>query len=220
MSLGCWRAWAAAAKRLIGATLPLSILTLILWTVPAAAEQLQFDHSRVVTGEWWRIVTCHFTHWSTGHLVWDLAAFVLLGRLCGWRSPKRLLTCLGTAAVAIPLVVGLCQPGMLYRGLSGLDSALFTLLAAWLLRQNTEDCEWRGIVLPAITLLAFAGKITYESLSGNAIFVSGADMVPVPLAHLAGAGVGLCFGLIGGNPPLRSEHRETAATNQQSVLET
>jgi len=193
---GCWRAWTAAAERIISVTLPLSVLTLVLWLLPgAAAEQLQFDASRLAAGELWRIGTCHFTHWSGEHLAWDLIAFVVLGRMCDRRAPGRLMACLACAGMTIPLVIGLYQPEMIYRGLSGLDSALFTLLAVLLMGEKLASGDWRVFLLPAGMLIAFAAKITYECISGGAIFVAGGEMVAVPLAHVVGGLVGIIVGM-------------------------
>lgn len=196
MSAGPWRAWPAAAERLISVTLPLSLISVIIWAAPGTADELQLDTSRVAAGEFWRIVTCHFTHWSASHLLWDWIAFVLLGRLCDRRSPNRLLACLAGAAVAVPLAVGLCRPEMVYRGLSGLDSALFTLLTILLLRERAGRGHPSGMVAPLCMLLAFTAKVAYEYMSGGAIFVTDADMVPVPLAHVVGGLIGFIAGAI------------------------
>lgn len=197
MRKGCWRAWAAVAERSISVTLPLSVLALAIWLAPGAAEWLQFDPVRVISGELWRAFTCHLTHWSPSHLLWDVAALALLGRMCERRSPERLLACLASAAIVIPAAVGLFHPGMLYRGLSGLDSALFALLAMLLLREKAAGGDLAGMALAVLMMAGFGGKIAYEFVTADALFAGGADMVPVPLAHAVGAVVGIASGLPG-----------------------
>ena len=166
---------------------------------PAVAHRLQYDRPRIGAGELWRIVTCHWTHWSLDHLVWDLGMLVLLAALC-WRLGRgRTVAAVASAAVLIPAVLWFVSPQMrLYRGLSGLDAALFVLLAAGLLRRELAGGRWRSAVLPAGLLLGFAGKVVYEAVTGTTVFVDpGADFVPVPLAHLVGAVCGGAAAVLG-----------------------
>jgi hypothetical protein len=66
-----------------------------------------------------------------------------------------------------------------YRGLSGIDSALFALLL-WQERRSR---------LAILCAVAFAAKIAFEVFAGATVFVArmGTDVVPVPIAHVAGA---------------------------------
>jgi hypothetical protein len=96
------------------------------------------------------------------------------------------------AAIVIPLGLLILQPGMhLYRGLSGLDSALFALLCVSIAREHADDRRW--VVVLAGLGLAFLLKSAIELFSGAAVFVdtSSAGFAAVPLAHLLGAAVGL-----------------------------
>jgi hypothetical protein len=84
-----------------------------------------------------------------------------------------------------------------YRGLSGLGSALFLLLAARLHVESACRTTWARM-LPALAVACFLAKLAYEVRSGSAYFVADADLfVPVPSAHLAGGMLGL---LVGGWP--------------------
>ncbi len=99
----------------------------------------------------------------------------------------------------VPAAVWIFLPGMeRYRGLSGLDSAFFALLAAEVLREKWREGRrlWALAVLAAA--LAFAGKIAWELATGTAVFVdsAAAGMVPVPLAHLVGAACGAAVGAL------------------------
>ena len=52
------------------------------------------------------------------------------------------------------------------------------------------------LAVPVLLLMGFLGKIGYEFATGAAVFVSHTDaMVPVPLAHLVGAAVGIIAAL-------------------------
>ncbi len=128
-----------------------------------------------------RLLTCHFTHFSYEQLAWDAFAFLLLGIACERRNRAAFHATLLASAIVIPIAVLLFAPNVTaYRGLSGIDSALFALLL------TLERRRSRMVMLCAV---AFAAKIAFELTTGSAVFVSdmGADVVSVPIAHLAGA---------------------------------
>jgi rhomboid family GlyGly-CTERM serine protease len=167
-------------------------LPALLFQPPGWAGRLQLDFAAVSRGEPWRWVTCHWTHWSLDHLAWDLGAFLLLAAVCESRSPRRLLAAVASAALLIPAVLGISMPAMgSYRGLSGIDSALFVLAAVLVGR---EEQGMRR--LPAVLAVAgFLAKAVYESATGTALFAESAgSFVPAPLAHLAGGVCGLFAG--------------------------
>jgi rhomboid family GlyGly-CTERM serine protease len=160
---------------------------------------LQLDRAAVATGQWWRLVTCHWTHWSLDHAVWDVLVFAGLGIACELRSRWRFVACVGTSALVIALGVLLWMPRMpMYRGLSGIDSALFGLLAMLILRESVQRQSWPWIAVVCVALFGFIFKSTHELTTGATIFVdnSAGGFVPVPLAHLLGAAVGVVVGLI------------------------
>jgi len=145
------------------------------------------------------VISGHWVHWSSSHLAWDLGAFVLLGVWCEGRGRARFAACLAAAAVTIPVGLWwLCPELSHYGGLSGLDSALFVLLVCELLVEALRERSYFSLAVSGLLLLGFAGKIAFEVVSGDALFATdlGADVVPVPWAHLVGAAVGLaCLGL-------------------------
>jgi len=110
-----------------------------------------------------------------------------------------LLLCVAASAVAIPLAVWVFLPEMqTYRGLSGIDSAAFALLAVLIFRDNVRTRRWYWAVFACAGFLAFGAKIVFELTTGGMAFVDGsaAGMVPVPLAHLIGAGAGVVAGFV------------------------
>lgn len=128
------------------------------------------------------LVTCHLLHWSVQHFVWDALAFVALGAACAKRDLAATVITLAAAIFVIPLAVTAFAPEVaVYRGLSGLDSALFALL---LVQVRSRLAWFCGV--------AFLGKIAFEVMTGAALFASnmGEGVVAVPVAHVAGALVG------------------------------
>jgi hypothetical protein len=81
-----------------------------------------------------------------------------------------------------------------YRGLSGLASALFALLAVSTLRTARADGSL-GLALAAGAALAgFAAKLVWELATASPAFVGpSAGFVAVPLAHAVGAACGWVF---------------------------
>lgn len=188
-----------------GVTLPLCVLALLLHAVPGAAEWLEFDRGAIASGQLWRLLTCHWVHWNLSHLAWDVAALAVLGWICERRGRWAAWLTLSVAAKLIPPAVWLLQPGLTaYRGLSGLDAALFVLLAVVLLRER-HGAGWRGWGPPVLALVTFAAKVTYELLTGATVFADGGGtFVPVPLAHAVGGLAGLVIGWIGPDLEIRA----------------
>lgn len=169
------------------------VVALALGLSSAAAAALQLDRVAFGGGAWWQLLTGHFTHWTGDHLAWDVLAFLALGGFVELHSRRAFAAvALGSALVISVGVLWLAPALATYRGLSGIDSALFTTAAAILLRRARAARSVVGTVLPLAALLGFAGKIAFELTTGRALFVaSSAAFVPVPLAHLLGALVGL-----------------------------
>src|SRR5262245_11548189 len=110
------------------ATLVLVVVAIIVSLVSGMATWLQYDRLAVAHGEVWRLVSAHFVHWSMEHLFWDALALGALGWMCEREGALRLLATAAAAAVLIPSVIAFAEPQMTtYRGLSGIDSALFAL---------------------------------------------------------------------------------------------
>jgi hypothetical protein len=111
---------------------------------------------------------------------------------------KNYVLCLIAGASVISLAVWTVLPQMqYYRGLSGLDAALYMLAGVSLLREGQCGSPLRRSVLFMLLLGALGAKVGYETLYGRTIFVRNmGGFVPVPIAHLAGALVGTTVALL------------------------
>jgi len=173
------------SERLPWLTLLLSGLAMTLYLIAGpAADSLVYDRAAIAGGEWWRLVSGHWVHSDSGHLVWNLAAFGLLGSLVETQRRRLLIVGLLVGTIAVDALLWLGLPGMArYCGLSGVLNTLLVLalLSAW---QGPQ----RGLTLTlgAGSLL----KIVVEALNGQAILTQTA-WPSVPLAHLAGWLAGL-----------------------------
>ena len=179
------------AGRQYGASLFLALIALLVFLIPGASSLLQLDRAG---GNSWEWLSCHFTHWSFDHLVWDLVVLVILGAYCEKISRRRFLVTLALSAFVVPLVFLLWEPELqLYRGLSGIGSAVFALTLVEIFALGIAG---RCVALAAG--LGFLGKVTVEIVTGQAIFVSAADagFTVLPSAHLAGFLCGVSVGLL------------------------
>ena len=182
---------AQRAQRLawwVGATPALCALALVLQVVPGAGEWLEYRPDCVAVGQAWRVLTCHFVHWNTSHLVWDALMFVVLGCWCERLDRRATWRAMFAGAIVIPLVVSMLHPELrAYRGLSGLDSVLLVWLAVRLL---TGERVERGLRWAAgLVLVGFVLKVGYEELYGQTVFArAGAAFVPFAAgAHRRGS---------------------------------
>src|SRR5262245_25514413 len=120
--------------RLPFVTLAVAGAATALHVSPTTTAHLQFDRAALAAGEWWRLFTGHLTHFDANHLVWDVGMLLALGFVTERESGSRCAWALALAAAAISGAVWWWQPQFTtYRGLSGLDSALFGLFAGKLL---------------------------------------------------------------------------------------
>jgi rhomboid family GlyGly-CTERM serine protease len=185
------------AGRLPGVSLCVVAIAFALRLWPGAVDGLAYVPGTLAAGEWWRLVGCHLAHWSSDHTLWDALTFLLVGSWCEAANRRRMLAVTLAAAVAIPPVVLAVQPQLTsYAGLSELDVALCALLLTRVTRERWRDA---GAPLRATILgvgAVIASKLAYEFVTGGLWFVRshGSDFVPVPLAHLVGACIGVALG--------------------------
>ena len=155
-------------------------LTLILAAVTLGGLG-QYDRAAILHGEVWRLVTGHFSHWSSSHLAWDLLAFVILGTICERRRGVFVAVVIATAWIVSLFLLVACPEVTMYRGLSAIDSALW-IWAVFIIGE-------RRVSLALALLSLFIGKVMIES-TGMALFVDGVTILPV--IHLLGGAIGFC----------------------------
>ncbi len=169
-------------------TLSIAASAFMAHLTPVLAGALEFNRAAIAQREGWRFITAHLTHFDLNHLVWDVAVFVLLGTLCEQSSRRRLAAGLILASVTITAAIWWWQPQFTsYRGLSGLDCALFGIFTGTLLQRRDPIANLVG----ALGLLGVVAKCRAELSTGVTLFAAGATYAPVPLSHLVGAAAGL-----------------------------
>jgi rhomboid family GlyGly-CTERM serine protease len=216
------------AGRGVRAPLALALVAVAIQFIPHAAGMLELSRAAVLHGELWRIVTGHFTHFSNQHLAWDVVTFTVLGAMVAERSFARFVACLIGAAVAISAATLILRPDVaVYRGLSGVDSALFVTAAVMLLRQGWREGRQFLVASALLALAAFSAKTLFELATGKVLFVQelGDGVAPLALAHIAGGAWGglaalwpISFRAFGRSPhPPHGSSAATAASANDAV---
>jgi rhomboid family GlyGly-CTERM serine protease len=154
-------------------------------------------YDRALARELWRGISCHWAHWNGNHLFWSAGTFLVLGARCERAHRQQFLYCLVLSALAIPIALWRYMPELAtYGGLSGLDSALFALLAVQVLRDKWNQGDRYWLAVGVLCALAFAAKVGYEFHTAQTLFAEPTTaMSPVPLAHLVGGSVGTLVGI-------------------------
>lgn len=179
-------------KRLPWLTLAFASLAVAVHGSPALTVGWQFDRAAVAHGQAWRFLTAHLTHFGADHLRWDVVAFLVLGALVERGSRSVFLATVALSAALITFGVWLAQPQFTtYRGLSGIDSALFGFVAARVIAEGRRARHGFSLVAGGLALAGFAAKCGFELATGGTVFVDTAgEFAPVPLAHLIGLAAG------------------------------
>jgi len=140
--------------------------------------------------------TGHLLHFTAEHFIWDALMFVCFASLL-WREERwRLWGWLLLAAPLISILVFRLDTGIFeYRGLSALDTMLFT---RYCLGICVRSQGWDRVLFGFLPLGCLGAKILYELSTGSTLFVSdlGLGVVPLPSAHFAGMLIGLVWMLV------------------------
>jgi rhomboid family GlyGly-CTERM serine protease len=169
----------------------------LLWGSVATAWY--YYPERMLSGQWYRVLTHAFVHVSWYHLLLDGSAFLMLYAML--RQPntmKRTLYVLGAnlgCVVGVTLVLP-AQGSLGYAGLSGIAHGL---MAVWALENMVETQDKTCHRVGWITLAIVVGKALIEAIHGSAVFafMHGNLMgQPIGISHLSGIlGAGLAYGL-------------------------
>lgn len=185
--------WGPTHHRVPILTIALATVALATWAIPGADAALQYYRGAIAAGELWRLVTGHWAHWGADHLTWDLIVFAVFGALLERSSRRGFVAVVSGSALAISGALWFAAPPFeFYRGLSGIDSALFAAFFARLLRDAWRDRSLLESIVPVLALVGFVGKSAYELATGATLFVAASStFTAVPLAHLVGAVAGV-----------------------------
>jgi rhomboid family GlyGly-CTERM serine protease len=180
-------------------TFSIAAAAILIAKFSSIASLLDLQRSAIGGGEYWRLITCHLTHFDTDHLIWDVAALLILGGIAESESRRETVFTAGIGAAVIGIGVLLFQPQFqIYRGLSGIDSALFGLVMARLCFEGWRNRHIFPVAVAVVGSIGFTLKCLFELASGETVFAQSTSYAPVPFAHLLGVAVGIAVAAIGG----------------------
>lgn len=184
-------------------------ICLLLSRCTAHELVLQYDRTSLMSGEIWRLLTCHVTHWSASHQFWSVGAFAVLGLLGELRDRKAFVWCCIAAALACSISLLFCPDVDTYRGMSGVDSALFTWLVVLNLRTPGRQRLSASTAALAMLMIGFIAKITWELLNHHGLFVrgDGTSFASLPGIHAVGGAAGICAGILSNGSLFHIKHR-------------
>jgi len=153
------------------------------------SELLEFNRI-FFPNEWWRLITAHYTHWNVEHLIYDTGMFILFGFLTLKINEKIFYIILFLVPLFASLIILIFKPYMMcYRGISGIDTALFTFTVLFFALKSLKNNEYKTFLFCFLAISALTLKTFYESLTGSAFFVSSGFTLE-PFTHLTGIVVG------------------------------
>jgi len=158
---------------------------LLVWLVPTTHAALLYERAAILNGKWWRLWTGHWVHFSTSHLMWNLAVLLGAGVWLERLQPGWLLRLALVVAPVLSLALLAGEPAMqTYGGLSGLATSAVVLLALVQLQWRGTDRVWWWAIL-----LLVATKTGADAVRGDSLFVGfGTHAIRSSvLAHAAGA---------------------------------
>lgn len=144
--------------------------------------ELNFHQELITNGQWWRIITGHFAHTNTMHLLMNSAALVLFSSIHGQYFNKiQLFSMLFLLCLLTSIGIYFLSPNLTdYVGLSGVLHGLFVIGAI----KDIQVKEKTGYIL--ITGLVL--KLIYEQFFGASDDVAKLINARVAIdAHLWGA---------------------------------
>lgn len=157
--------------------------------LPAAA--LEWSRTGIADGEYWRLITGHWVHLGTNHLLLNLAGLLVTGLLF-MRHPPLLwwLSYLILSPLFISAGLLLTTPELAwYRGFSGCLHGLLVFTAMFNLKSDTG---WSLIALGFIAMKLIFENVLYPATGVNPL-IGGAVITQ---SHWLGALTGLVAGIL------------------------
>lgn len=142
-----------------------------------------FDRAAVLNGEFWRIFSCHWIHFSSTHLIYNLCVFIAAGWIVEKNNYRHFIFLYALTAVFICAALLIFLPDMAYYGgLSGIDCGLIYYCA--LLKKNQQ--HWKIICQFIIAFIPV--KTAIELYNNNSVlpYFEDQPFVIMPASHIAG----------------------------------
>ncbi len=157
--------------------------------IPMVQEVFIWERAALEKGQWWRLITGHFTHTNITHMVMNISGLVALFLLHKKYYQEKTLLVLVWFMMPVIGVLMYFTPYSSYAGLSGILHGLF----AWGIIKDIQN----KIPFSYALFLGFIVKLVWEYLSLGGRFTF--DLIEAHVAyqaHWAGALIGILAALL------------------------
>jgi rhomboid family GlyGly-CTERM serine protease len=160
-------------------TIGLLVMLIGLHWLVADKTLLYFSATDITRGETWRLISGHFIHADTQHLLWNCLGLAVLGTVIEQYSRNLLWAALGVGIVCVStLLLTPFSQLQYYCGLSGVLNTLL-LVALWLEWKRTRSWLVQAIGLGSIV------KVLIE-VSQDTSILTHISWPPYAWSHVAG----------------------------------
>lgn len=162
---------------LVKAYWPILLLSTLMVLAQLLPEVLTYQRDKLAQGDWWRLVTGHFTHSNVNHLVLNLTGLWLWVFLQPTHLPaQRLLGLTLFLALVISLAFWFINPNLVwYVGFSGV---LYSLFGAWI----GYLFYTREYLTSVLLGLALIGKSVWDATHNDTV---SQQLIGVPVIYQA-----------------------------------
>ena len=176
--------------------LALALLCIGMVFLPESlAELLEYKRDAIIGGEWWRLWSGHFTHFTLMHAFVNCATLllltVLLVRVYSW-TLILILFIFGPLVISLSLM-SVVHEMAIYRG----ASALAALFLAMLIVQTIERAHGISAFMLYALIVTWLVKLSVEAAGGMSLSNLSPSIHVAWQAHVAGilAGIAVSSGL-------------------------
>jgi rhomboid family GlyGly-CTERM serine protease len=172
-------------RRLPFITAAVAVLVLAAWASPHLREFSLFERTHISSGQWWRLLTGHFVHFSPSHVIYDSAVLLPTSAMAEGRSRKLVIGLLLASALAISGALFWLTPEFqFYGGMSGVATATLYFVALEFVRKPGIKRHTGVIVIILATV-----KMAWEIQGSRALFSTfdAPEIQLMPMAHVIGA---------------------------------
>ncbi len=187
----------------------LTLWLLLLVTQSGSVSTLQFDRAVINDGEYWRLLTAHFIHLNTMHLMLNMLGVGLVLMLFdGLMTVGQWLVVMLSSALMISTLIFFCLPQVQgYVGLSGVIHALFVVGTVQLLKKPKE--RYFAIALALLVTLKLLAENLGRGISLTADLIGGHVLVQAHLyGALAGVFIAQILALLRHYPPKKANNSD------------
>ena len=148
----------------------------------------EWSRERLAAGEYWRLLTGHFVHFTPQHFCANITALLLLIYLMPPVNLRQAMWLTVSTPILLGILFLLVRPDLaIYGGLSGWLAAIFIFAAAAYARRPGPV----GLLF-RLSIVAFLLKVLIEFTAGTSLFAEvGQGIVVEPAAHALGAAIAL-----------------------------